>query len=218
MSHPSQNTRGLARLQSADLQMQHVSSAAIFGFCCVCAIFERSLTLMSWSKFLEIVPPTIHHEVSSALHLPQKINLHFLPFQALFFSHSMTFLGILCAHLSKLSRELLHKHVEEIFKESKEKKRNFTETIELQIGLKNYDQKDKRFSGAIRLPTAPKPKFSVCVLADAAHIEVAQKLNVPFMDVEALKALKKSKKLIRKLGSFVVFFLLLSSHCHLFQS
>ena len=31
------------------------------------------------------------------------------------------------------------------------KKRKFTETIDLQIGLKNYDpQKDKRFSGTIK--------------------------------------------------------------------
>lgn len=32
-----------------------------------------------------------------------------------------------------------------------EKKRNFVETIELQIGLKNYDpQRDKRFSGSVK--------------------------------------------------------------------
>jgi hypothetical protein len=32
-----------------------------------------------------------------------------------------------------------------------QKKRNFNETIELQIGLKNYDpQRDKRFSGTIK--------------------------------------------------------------------
>jgi hypothetical protein len=44
-----------------------------------------------------------------------------------------------------------------------EKPRGFTETIELQIGLKNYDpQKDKRFSGAIRLPYVPRPKLKVC--------------------------------------------------------
>ena len=43
---------------------------------------------------------------------------------------------------------------------SQEKKRGFTETIELQIGLKNYDpQKDKRFSGAVRLPHVPRPKL-----------------------------------------------------------
>ncbi len=100
---------------------------------------------------------------------------------------------------SKISRELLRKSVEEIFKESAESKRKFTETVELQICLKNYDAKDKRFAGSIRLPTAPKKNFSVCVLADAAHIEEAQKHSVPFMDVEALKNLKKNKKLIRKL-------------------
>jgi ribosomal protein L1 len=43
---------------------------------------------------------------------------------------------------------------------NQDKKRGFTETIELQIGLKNYDpQKDKRFSGAVRLPYVPRPKL-----------------------------------------------------------
>jgi large subunit ribosomal protein L10Ae len=47
-----------------------------------------------------------------------------------------------------------------------EKKRNFLETVELQIGLKNYDpQRDKRFSGTIKLPTIPRPNMSIwCVL------------------------------------------------------
>ena len=43
-----------------------------------------------------------------------------------------------------------------------EKKRNFLETVELQIGLKNYDpQRDKRFSGTIKLPTVPRPGMSI---------------------------------------------------------
>ena len=34
---------------------------------------------------------------------------------------------------------------------SEEKRRKFVETIELQIGLKNYDpQRDKRFSGTVK--------------------------------------------------------------------
>ena len=42
------------------------------------------------------------------------------------------------------------------------KKRNFLETVELQIGLKNYDpQRDKRFSGTIKLPTLPRPRKSI---------------------------------------------------------
>jgi ribosomal protein L1 len=43
-----------------------------------------------------------------------------------------------------------------------EKKRNFLETVELQIGLKNYDpQRDKRFSGTVKLPTVPRPGMAL---------------------------------------------------------
>lgn len=43
-----------------------------------------------------------------------------------------------------------------------EKKRNFLETVELQIGLKNYDpQRDKRFSGTVKLPRVPRPNMSI---------------------------------------------------------
>lgn len=43
-----------------------------------------------------------------------------------------------------------------------EKKRNFLETVELQIGLKNYDpQRDKRFSGTVKLPRVPRPGMSI---------------------------------------------------------
>jgi large subunit ribosomal protein L10Ae len=46
----------------------------------------------------------------------------------------------------------VRKSVNELLKHSQEeKKRNFVETIELQIGLKNYDpQRDKRFSGTVK--------------------------------------------------------------------
>lgn len=62
--------------------------------------------------------------------------------------------------------------VSSIFTDSNEKKRKFTETIELQIGLKNYDpQKDKRFSGSVKLPHIPRPKMKICMLGDALHVE-----------------------------------------------
>ena len=46
----------------------------------------------------------------------------------------------------------MYECVEAILKSSQgEKKRNFLETVELQISLKNYDpQKDKRFSGTVK--------------------------------------------------------------------
>ena len=75
---------------------------------------------------------------------------------------------VLC---SKLQSEALREAIAQIVKEAVEKKRNFTETIELQIGLKNYDpQKDKRFSGSVKLPHIPRPKMKVCMLGDAQHV------------------------------------------------
>ena len=53
--------------------------------------------------------------------------------------------------MSKISREAITEVVAEALKGAQEKKRKFRETMELQIGLKNYDpQKDKRFSGSVR--------------------------------------------------------------------
>jgi len=51
---------------------------------------------------------------------------------------------------SKVSREMIADCVNTILTQSQEKKRKFLESVELQIGLKNYDpQKDKRFSGTV---------------------------------------------------------------------
>jgi len=102
---------------------------------------------------------------------------------------------------SKLSRETLVEAITTMIKTAQEEKRKFTETVDLQIALKNYDPvKDKRFSGQLRLPIVPRSKFSVCVLADAKHAEDAKKANVPFMIADDLKKLNKNKKLVKKLA------------------
>ncbi|KAI9637355.1 60s ribosomal protein l1-a [Dioszegia hungarica] len=91
----------------------------------------------------------------------------------------------------------------ETHKEAGGKKRNFIETIELQIGLKNYDpQRDKRFSGTVKLPHVPRPRMQLCILADAADVDRAKQLDeeLPFMTVEDLKKLNKNKKLVKKLA------------------
>lgn len=53
---------------------------------------------------------------------------------------------------SKVSRETLFESLRELLVNSLETKpRKFTETVELQIVLKNLDpQKDKRFSGTVK--------------------------------------------------------------------
>ena len=52
-----------------------------------------------------------------------------------------------------MPREILQECVAGVLKGALEdKKRKFLETVDLQIGLKNYDpQKDKRFSGTVKL-------------------------------------------------------------------
>jgi len=85
---------------------------------------------------------------------------------------------------------------------TEEKKRGFVETIELQISLKNYDPvKDKRFSGAFRLPHLPRPKYRVCILADEKHKQEAQKEKIDVLIEDDLKKLNKNKKAIKKLAN-----------------
>jgi len=104
--------------------------------------------------------------------------------------------------MSKLQGAQLTKSIAALLGASTgENKRNFTETVELQIGIKNYDpSKDKRFSGSVRLPKPTKAKFSVCVLGDQQHLDEAKKANCPALSVDDLKKMNKNKKLVKKLA------------------
>jgi len=104
--------------------------------------------------------------------------------------------------MSKLSVSSVRGSIKELLSESNgEKKRKFTETIELQIGLKNYDpQRDKRFSGTVKLPNVPRPRMTICILADAYDIDRAKQIELEYMSVDDLKKLNKNKKLVKKLA------------------
>jgi len=103
--------------------------------------------------------------------------------------------------MSKLNIDGLKEAIATIITKSEEKKRKFQETVELQIGLKDYDtQRDKRFSGTVRLQHVPRPRMKICVLGDAVHCDAAQKLDMPFKSVEDLKKLNKNKKMVKKLA------------------
>ncbi|CAH1800061.1 unnamed protein product, partial [Owenia fusiformis] len=103
--------------------------------------------------------------------------------------------------MSKITRDSLLEAIEQVVAYTKDKPRKFTQTIELQISLKNYDpQKDKRFSGTVKLKNIPRPKMTVCVLGDQQHMDEAKANGIECMDVEALKKLNKNKKLVKKLA------------------
>jgi len=112
--------------------------------------------------------------------------------------------------MSKLNSDIVSKAVDDILAFSKGesinlngkvtqgKKRNFLETVELQITLKNYDpQRDKRFSGTFILPHAPKPKLSVCILGNQIHCEEAARLGLDYKTLDDLKSFNKNKKLLK---------------------
>merc|ERR1712193_189599 len=112
------------------------------------------------------------------------------------------------SNMSKLQADALRETITKIKSDAAEKKRKFVESIELQIVLKNYDtQKDKRFAGSIKLPNIPRERLSCCVLGDAFHIDQAKANGIDCMDVEALKALNKDKKKVKKLANKYNFFL-----------
>merc|ERR1719199_1205243 len=113
--------------------------------------------------------------------------------------------------MSKLDTALLEKCIADIKsfstggtiqykgKEVTGKQRKFTETIELQIALKNYDpSKDKRFAGTFKLPAVPRPNLKVCILGNAVHCEQAERLGLDFKTVDDLKKFNKNKKEIKK--------------------
>jgi large subunit ribosomal protein L10Ae len=103
--------------------------------------------------------------------------------------------------MSKLNVDNVRKAITAILEASKEKPRKFVETVELQIGLKDYDtQRDKRFSGTVKLPHIPRPRMKICVLGDAVHCEAAAGLEMDKKSVEDLKKLNKNKKMVKKLA------------------
>ncbi|KAK0730123.1 ribosomal protein L1-like protein [Lasiosphaeris hirsuta] len=103
--------------------------------------------------------------------------------------------------MSKITVAGVRAQVQEVLKfANDERKRNFVETVELQISLKGYDaQHDKRFSGAVRFPLAPRPQMAVCLLGDQHDLDRAKPHGINTMSVDDLKKLNKNKKLIKKI-------------------
>jgi large subunit ribosomal protein L10Ae len=100
---------------------------------------------------------------------------------------------------TKINTEILLDRVEKVLAYAKEKGRKFTETVELQMSLKNYDpQKDKRFAGVFVLPTIPKEAYKVCVIADEKDIDRCKAAGITFETQKELTSFKKNKKLVKK--------------------
>ena len=84
---------------------------------------------------------------------------------------------------------------------TKGKKREFVETVEIQVTLKQLDpNKDKRFAGSFQLPNPTRSHINVCVFVNDKHEQICKKEGIPCMNVDEITGLNKNKKLIRKLA------------------
>ena len=112
--------------------------------------------------------------------------------------------------MSKLDRDFLRRAIDDMYafsngetividgKEKKGKRRNFQESVEIQVTLKNYDtKKDKRFSGTFVLPHEPKPRMPVCLIGNEAHCDEAEQLGIPYASTETLKGFNKNQTIIK---------------------
>jgi large subunit ribosomal protein L10Ae len=100
--------------------------------------------------------------------------------------------------MSKIPTTVMQEAIATAMKERKERK--FIESVDLQVNLKNYDvQKDKRFSGSLRLPHVCRPRMKVCLIGDLIHEDLAKKDNIDTKNMEELKKLNKNKKLVKKM-------------------
>ncbi|PHH76949.1 hypothetical protein CDD80_1077 [Ophiocordyceps camponoti-rufipedis] len=104
--------------------------------------------------------------------------------------------------MSKITVAHVRTQIDELLEYSNNvKKRNFTETVELQCHLKNYDtSRDKRFNGSVKLPAPCRPGMSICILGDQHDLDRAKHAGLDAMSVDDLKKLNKNKKLIKKLA------------------
>jgi len=113
--------------------------------------------------------------------------------------------------MSKIPVDKMRSAITQMLSNNKERK--FVETVDLQIGLKDYDpNKDKRFAGSVRLPYVPRQRLKVCVIADAAHIDKCKAANIEFIAADTLKkkvdpADKKGKELKKWSRKFKLLFI-----------
>lgn len=104
--------------------------------------------------------------------------------------------------MSKISSATMAEAIQAVLHGKDRKVRKFTESIDLQLNLKNYDtNKDKRFAGTLRLPNLCRPNMSICIIGDLQHEDQAKKENLPNANMDTLKKFNKNKKLVKKFCS-----------------
>lgn len=92
---------------------------------------------------------------------------------------------------------------------TQEKKRNFPQTFELQIQLRDYNvDKEKKFNSSVVLHYPVKRSLNVCVIGVMNHVDQAKALGLNFSNMEEIAKFqadsKKTKKWARKFDILLV--------------
>jgi len=100
----------------------------------------------------------------------------------------------------QLDKERLEGAVAGVLAHSQEKKRNFVETIELQIGLKDVDPNKDKVAGIVELPHIPR-NVKVCILGNDKDVETAKALGLSYRTVDDLLDMNKDQKQVKNLAN-----------------
>lgn len=103
--------------------------------------------------------------------------------------------------MSKISGEDLDLAIKNIYARKNLKGysygKNGVETVDLQIKLRNYTPKDKRFSGSVKLQNPVRKNVKVCILGNKKDYDEAKKKGFSVMSMEDMTKYKSKDKKLR---------------------
>lgn len=99
--------------------------------------------------------------------------------------------------MTKLTNVQINTSVEQALKERE--KRNFPETVELQIMLRDYNpDKEKKFNSTVVLNHPVKRQLRICVIGAIGHIDQAKKQGIETQTMDEVNVFAKEAKLVKK--------------------
>ncbi len=99
--------------------------------------------------------------------------------------------------MNKLSNAQITEHIKNAL--ANDKKRNFAQTVELQVQLRDYNvDKEKKFNSTVVLHYPVKRQLSVCVIGILNHVDQAKALNLDASNLDDINRFAKEAKLVKK--------------------
>jgi large subunit ribosomal protein L10Ae len=99
--------------------------------------------------------------------------------------------------MSKLSNVQINNSITQALSERKQ--RQFPETVELQIMLRDYNpDKEKKFNSTVVLNHPVKRTLAICMIGTIGHIEQAKALGIDCISLDELNVFAKEGKQVKK--------------------